>query len=91
MKELRNHHGGNQGLTVIALGFTMGLESDRTIVILLSLLFGAVIGEGIDLDEKLNRVGAHLEVRFKKEGKESNIAERICDSIANILLSEHLR
>lgn len=63
------------GLTVIALGFTMGLESDRTIVILLSLLFGAVIGEGIDLDEKLNRVGAHLEVRFKKEGKESNIAE----------------
>ncbi|PKR77428.1 DUF554 domain-containing protein [Halalkalibacillus sediminis] len=63
------------GLTVIIIGISMGLASDRIIVVLLSLLTGAIIGEGIDLDEKLNRIGAHLEVRFKKPGSNSRIAE----------------
>lgn len=63
------------GLTVILLGLSMGLTSDRVLVILISLLIGAVIGEAMDLDEKLNRLGAHLEVRFKRGGSQSNIAE----------------
>lgn len=63
------------GLTVILLGISMGLTSDRVIVILLSLLIGAMIGELIDIDEKLNRFGNHLEVRFQKEGAEGSVAE----------------
>lgn len=43
----------------------MALTSDRIIVILLSLVTGAIIGEGIDLDEKLNRLGSHIEIKFK--------------------------
>ncbi|MGM8215788.1 DUF554 domain-containing protein [Bacillaceae bacterium W0354] len=63
------------GLTVILIGFSMALESDRIVVILLSLLTGAIIGEGFDLDKKLNNVGAKLEQKFKKEGSNSTIAE----------------
>ncbi len=53
------------GLTVLLIGFSMALTSDRIIVILLSLVTGAIIGEGIDLDEKLNRLGSHIEIKFK--------------------------
>ncbi|GAA0467767.1 DUF554 domain-containing protein [Alkalibacillus silvisoli] len=64
------------GLTVIIIGLSMGLASDRIIVILLSLLTGAVIGELFDLDEKLNRLGAYIEAKFNKDGKnESKISE----------------
>ncbi|GEL76333.1 DUF554 domain-containing protein [Tenuibacillus multivorans] len=63
------------GLTVILIGLSMGFASDRIIVILLSLLTGAIIGEGIDLDEKLNRIGSHIEVKFKKFGENSRVAE----------------
>ncbi|MFD2638467.1 DUF554 domain-containing protein [Piscibacillus salipiscarius] len=63
------------GLTVLLIGFSMALTSDRIIVILLSLVTGAIIGEGIDLDEKLNRLGSHIEIKFKKPGKQSRIAE----------------
>ncbi|MGP4073123.1 DUF554 domain-containing protein [Piscibacillus sp. B03] len=63
------------GLTVILIGLSMAFTSDRIIVVLLSLVTGAIIGEGIDLDEKLNRIGSHIEVKFKKPGQESRIAE----------------
>ncbi|SEQ07062.1 DUF554 domain-containing protein [Piscibacillus halophilus] len=63
------------GLTVILIGLSMAFASDRVIVVLLSLVSGAIIGEGIDLDEKLNRLGSHIEVKFKKPGQESRIAE----------------
>lgn len=63
------------GLTVILIGITMALESDRIVVILLSLLTGAIIGEAIDLDKKLNQLGVKIENRFKKEGPNSTIAE----------------
>ncbi|WP_188207423.1 DUF554 domain-containing protein [Alkalibacillus aidingensis] len=63
------------GLTVIIIGLSMGFASDRIVVILLSLLTGAILGEGIDLDEKLNRLGSFIELKFKKEGSESRIAE----------------
>lgn len=63
------------GLTVILIGLSMAFTSDRIIVVLLSLVSGAIIGEGIDLDEKLNRIGSHIEVKFKKPGQESRIAE----------------
>ncbi|TFB21111.1 DUF554 domain-containing protein [Filobacillus milosensis] len=63
------------GLTVIIIGLTMGFASDRIIVIILSLVSGAIIGEGIDLDEKLNRLGSHIEIKFKKPGQNSKIAE----------------
>ncbi|WP_042352971.1 DUF554 domain-containing protein [Bacillus massiliigorillae] len=57
------------GLAVIIIGLQMGLKSEQFLVVILSLVIGAVIGEFIDLDDKLNRVGKWLEVKLNaKEG-----------------------
>lgn len=57
------------GLAVLMIGLQMGLKSQQFLIVILSLVLGAVIGEFIDLDEKLNKVGKWLEVKLKaKEG-----------------------
>ena len=60
------------GLAVVVLGLQMGLESQNFIVVIISLVFGAVIGEWMDLDKKLNDFGRWIEVRLgAKESKDS--------------------
>lgn len=57
------------GLTVIIIGMQMALKSEQILVVILSLVLGAVLGEWFDLDDKLNRVGKWLEVKLNaKEG-----------------------
>lgn len=60
------------GLAVVVLGLQMGLESQNFIVVIISLVFGAVIGEWMNLDKKLNDFGHWIEVRLgAKESKDS--------------------
>lgn len=64
------------GLCTLYIGFSGALEGENTIVLIISMVVGALIGEGIDLDEKLNRFGSFLESKFqKKEGGKVSIAE----------------
>ncbi len=63
------------GLTVVLIGLQMAFSSEHIIVILLSLLSGAIIGEVIDLDEKLNRFGKWIESKFNSQDKDSTIAQ----------------
>ncbi|MBO8155636.1 MAG: DUF554 domain-containing protein [Bacillaceae bacterium] len=63
------------GLIVVIIGVSMGLASDRIVVILLSLLTGAVIGEFYKLEDKLNALGQWIEVKFQKTGSQSMIAQ----------------
>ena len=62
-------------LCVLYIGVT-GLFEDGTsiIVIIISFALGAVIGELIDLDRHINRLGEKLEAVFSK-GSDSKIAE----------------
>ncbi|PLR79972.1 DUF554 domain-containing protein [Bacillus canaveralius] len=57
------------GLAVIVLGLQMGFKSANFLVVILSLVLGAVIGELIDLEAKLNSLGGWLE---KKVGSDAN-------------------
>ncbi|KAF2958200.1 hypothetical protein AS159_00300 [Thermotoga sp. Ku-13t] len=50
------------GLTTIGVGIKMTLDTANFIIVLLSLAFGAILGEMIDIEEKLSRVG-----RFSKD------------------------
>lgn len=60
------------GLAVVVLGLQMGLESQNFIVVIISLVFGAVIGEWMNLDRKLNEFGRWIEVKLgAKESKDS--------------------
>ncbi|WP_019243391.1 MULTISPECIES: DUF554 domain-containing protein [Bacillus] len=62
------------GLAVVLIGLQMGLKSEQFLIVILSLVIGAVLGEWIDLDDKLNKLGQWLENKLQAE-KESYIAE----------------
>ncbi|WP_066059789.1 DUF554 domain-containing protein [Robertmurraya korlensis] len=51
------------GLAVVVLGLQMGLKSENFLIVIISLVFGSVLGELLDLDGKLNALGAWLEIK----------------------------
>lgn len=63
------------GLAVSVLGIQMGFKSSNFIIVIISLVLGAVIGEWLDLDKQLNRLGKWVESLFGKKAAESSIAE----------------
>ena len=52
------------GLFTLAVGLAMFLESEQVIVVLLSLLFGGLLGEWWRIEERLQNLGVRLEQRF---------------------------
>jgi uncharacterized membrane protein YqgA involved in biofilm formation len=59
------------GLAVILIGLQMALQTDNIVVVLLSILTGAVIGESMHLEEKLTHLGKWIESKFNKKAKTS--------------------
>lgn len=55
---------GAIGITVTLLGIQMGLKSSNFVLIIICIVFGAVIGEWIDLDKGLNKLGQFIEKSF---------------------------
>ena len=63
-------------LCTLYIGIDGALEGTNTLVTIISIAVGALIGAALDLDDKLNRFASGLENRFKKEGSGgSTIAE----------------
>ncbi|PUB10995.1 DUF554 domain-containing protein [Paenisporosarcina sp. OV554] len=62
------------GLAVTVIGLQMGFESGQFLIVIISLVLGAVIGEWIDLDLQLNRLGQWLEAKVGKNKKGENIS-----------------
>lgn len=64
------------GLCTLYIGISGALKGENTMILIVSMVLGAIIGEGIDLDDKLNRFGKFLESKFKsKDGVKISIAE----------------
>ncbi|WP_206911540.1 hypothetical protein IGL98_002134 [Enterococcus sp. DIV0840] len=61
------------GLGVLVLGIQMAFKTSSFIVILISLCLGAMVGEGIGIEDKMNEFGLKLEKRYAKPG--SNFAD----------------
>jgi uncharacterized protein len=59
------------GLSVIVLGLQMGLKSENFLIVIISLVMGAVFGELMQLEEKLNQLGLWLEKKIGSTGKGS--------------------
>ncbi|WP_041086288.1 DUF554 domain-containing protein [Jeotgalibacillus soli] len=59
------------GLAVVVLGLQMGLQSENFLIVIISLVLGAVLGEWIGLDHKLNQVGQWLENKIGKNSETS--------------------
>lgn len=61
------------GLCTLYIGISGCLEGENTLVLIVSMVAGTIIGEAIDLDDKINRLGQFLERKFG--GKKSDAAE----------------
>lgn len=62
------------GLAVTVIGLQMGFQSGQFLIVIISLVIGAVIGEWIDLDLKLNNFGNWLESKVGKNGRGENVS-----------------
>jgi uncharacterized membrane protein YqgA involved in biofilm formation len=54
------------GLAVLLVGLKTAFVSDDLLVIIISLAMGALLGEGIGIEDRLNRLGKFLERKFSK-------------------------
>lgn len=61
------------GLSVLALGIQMAIKTHSFTIIVVSLSLGAMVGEKMDIEGAMNRLGIFLEKKVAKEG--SNFAE----------------
>jgi uncharacterized membrane protein YqgA involved in biofilm formation len=59
------------GLAVALLGIQMGLKSEHFLIVICSLVFGGILGELWNLDDRLNKLGYWLErkVGGREQGK----------------------
>ncbi|MBU5467475.1 DUF554 domain-containing protein [Virgibacillus sp. MSJ-26] len=62
-------------LTVILIGFQMAMKTDAIIVVLISLLFGAVLGELFRIEDMLNRFGGWMASKFPSKNSEFTLAQ----------------
>jgi uncharacterized membrane protein YqgA involved in biofilm formation len=62
-------------LCIMYIGVSGAIKGQNTLVLILSVAIGAVIGELLDLDAKLNRFARRLERRFKKDGQQGSLSE----------------
>ncbi len=79
------------GLCVLYIGISGAFEGSNMLIIIVSMAVGALIGELIDIDNKLNELGKFIEVKFnerrsKKVSVESCI--EIDDEDVKISISE---
>ncbi|NCC15051.1 MAG: DUF554 domain-containing protein [Clostridia bacterium] len=63
------------GLCTLYIGWSGALKGSNTLVLILSMAIGIIIGEGMELDAKLNRFAVKLEQKFKKKDGSISIAE----------------
>lgn len=63
------------GLCSIYIGIDGALTGQNTLVTIISMVTGAIIGVAADLDRRLNHFAERLEDRFKKPGETASIAE----------------
>ncbi len=63
------------GLCTLFIGIT-GVFQDgvNTLVVIMSVVLGAVIGESVDLDKKVNTLGNWIENKFKKDDKDGKVS-----------------
>lgn len=60
-------------LCVLYIGISGTLNGGDTLIMIISIAIGALIGEAIDIDKWLNKLGYHLESKFKNN-KKNNIS-----------------
>ncbi len=64
------------GLCTMFLGISGSLKGENSLIMIISMVLGTMIGEGLDLDLRIRQLGEFLERRFRsKDGTKISIAE----------------
>lgn len=63
------------GLCTLYIGIDGALSGSNTLVLIVSMVFGTIVGTLIDIDAGINKVGLYIENKMKKDGKGSSVAE----------------
>lgn len=63
------------GLTVVIIGIQMALGSESIIIVLLSILAGAIIGEALQLEKHLNQLAHLISAKFTNGNNSAKIAQ----------------
>lgn len=63
------------GLAVVMLGIQMGIKSDSFIIVVVSLVLGTVIGEWLDIDKALIRLGDWVDTKLSKGESKGELAQ----------------
>jgi len=53
-------------LTVMLIGISMSIKTNNLLVVTLSIVTGAIIGESLKIEEGLNKIGGRIEKKFSK-------------------------
>lgn len=62
-------------LAVMLIGLQMAFETENIVIVLISLLSGAIVGEAIRLEERLEYIGRWIERKVTKPDATSNVAQ----------------
>lgn len=63
------------GLAVILIGLQMAFEVNQLIVVILSLMFGGILGEALKLEERLNQIGDKVGTIISKKSVDQRISQ----------------
>lgn len=63
------------GLCTIYIGIDGALEGENTIVLIVSMVLGTIVGSAINIDGKLNTLASFVEKKMKKDNEKSTIAQ----------------
>ena len=63
------------GLCTLYIGISGTLKGENTIVLILSMVLGAIIGTALDIDGGITCLGNWIERRFSREGENVSIAQ----------------
>jgi uncharacterized membrane protein YqgA involved in biofilm formation len=74
------------GLSTIYLGIRGAFDNERTLLLVMSMVFGAIIGELIDIDKRMNRLGLWAE---KKLGMRNDDSSGAAEGTVSLKKSKH--
>ncbi|MEA4973613.1 MAG: DUF554 domain-containing protein [Candidatus Metalachnospira sp.] len=63
------------GLCTLYIGISGSLKGEDTLVLIISMVLGIIIGTLIDIDDKINRLGRLVERRFSKADGTVSVSE----------------
>lgn len=63
------------GLCTVCIGIDGAMQGENTIVLILSMVFGTIIGSAVDIDGKIEKIGSFIEGRMKSKGEKGSVAQ----------------